>query len=170
MDKSSIQSPSVDYDLDFIKLLAQSLSHQDLIKQSLDAIKKAESMFGDDRSYNFYYYPFTFIDNKIYSSGKMYNKRDLKNIRDYALTHFPNNLPSHLPDIDKNFIILIQNGSFFTQLFNDLQTYIESRKHGKIYTASIHYPSFFSHNLSIISMPGDKLLYIYKNSRQILEL
>ena len=168
MNNTSILSPPVDYDLDFIKLIAVSLSNQNIIKNSLDAIKKAETMFGDDRMFNFYYYPFSFIDNKNYNSGKMYNKNDLRNIRNYALTHYPNNLPNNIPDIDKNYIILLQNSHFFTQLFHDLQTYIESRRSGKIYTATIQYPSFFCGTINIITMPGDKLLYIYKNAAKIL--
>jgi len=170
MEKSQIQSPTVDYDLDFIKIIALSLINQNLIKGTIEAIKKAESMFGDDRTYNFYYQPFSFIDNIPYSTGKMYSKKDLRQIRDYSLTHYSVNLPVEMPNIDKNLIILLQNSTFFLNLFRDLQTYIESRKLGKIYTATIYYPSFFSNRMESVIMPGDKLLYIYKNARQIIEM
>ena len=170
MDKTGIQSPPVDYDLDFIKLIANCFINQQIIKTSIEAIKKAETMFGDDRSFNFYYHPLSFLDNKIYQSAKMYSKRDLKNIRDYSLTHFPNNLPNTIPDIDKNYIILLQNSTFFLNLFHDLQEYIESRKLGKVYEATIIYPSFFSNSLNRITMAGDKLLYIYRNATKFIEM
>ena len=100
----------------------------------------------------------------------MYSKKDLRQIRDYSLTHYSINLPVEMPNIDKNLIILLQNSTFFLNLFRDLQTYIESRKLGKIYTATIYYPSFFSNRMERIIMPGDKLLYIYKNAQQIIEM
>ena len=127
-------------------------------------------MFGDDRKFNFYYMPFSFLDNRFYKNGKMFQKNDLKRIRDVAITYFPQNIPEDLDPIDKNYVILLQNSTFFIQLFNDLQKYIESRNLGKEYSIQLSYPSFFSTKLFSLSMPGDKLLYIYKNSQKILQI